>query len=412
MIAIMKIALRNLYRQKRRTYLTVSIVAFGVVAVLLFTAVADSFKNMVIGQITDSALGHLQIHKKGYVSSLESSPLDKTLRDNQIKRLQAVLDTVPEIEAYSLRLALGSMFSNYAETTNIRVIGIDPESEQAVSPLLKDRILEGGTFLKHGEILVPESLAKAFQSKIGDAIVLIATNAEGSVNGQPFTVSGMIEGVTGAAGRYGYIHLDDALTLLRMEALEVSEAAIRLHRISDLERVAALLQSQLGELVNKEGQPMFEIHTWKELSPFFNIVRMIDMMALFIQVILIAIVLISIMNVMIMAVYERVREIGTIAAIGALPGKIRTLFFCEGLFLGLFGAAVGTLISMIAIVAVKYSQLTIAIGRQDRILLNPSVSGMQILITVAIVIAVTLVAVVEPAYKASKLEPVEALRHS
>ncbi len=55
MIAMMKIALRNLYRQKRRTYLTVSIVAFGVVAVLLFTAVADSFKNMVIGQITDSA---------------------------------------------------------------------------------------------------------------------------------------------------------------------------------------------------------------------------------------------------------------------------------------------------------------------------------------------------------------------
>lgn len=411
MIAIMKIALRNLYRQKRRTYLTVSIVAFGVVAVLLFTAVADSFKNMVIGQITDSALGHLQIHKKGYVSALESSPLDKTLRNNQIAQLQAVLNAVPEIEAYSLRLALGSMFSNYAETTNIRVIGIDPESEQAVSPLLKDRIVEGA-FLKQGEILVPESLAKAFQSKIGDAVVLIATNAEGSVNGQPFTVSGMIEGVTGAAGRYGYIHLDDALTLLRMEALEVSEAAIRLHRISDLERVAALLQSQLGELVNKEGQSMFEIHTWKELSPFFNIVRMIDMMALFIQVILIAIVLISIMNVMIMAVYERVREIGTIAAIGTLPGKIRTLFFCEGLFLGLFGAAVGTLISMIAIVAVKYSHLTIAIGRQDRILLNPSVSGIQILITVAIVIGVTLVAVVEPAYKASKLEPVEALRHS
>ncbi len=291
------------------------------------------------------------------------------------------------------------------------MIGIDPDSEQTVSPLLKDRIVEG-TFLKQGEILVPESLAKGFQSKIGDAVVLIATNAEGSVNGQPFTMSGMVESVAGAAGRYGYIHLDDALTLLRMDALEISEVAIRLHRVSDLDRVAAQLHTKLDNIVNKEGQPMFEIHTWKELSPFFNIVRMIDLMALFIQVILVAIVLISILNVMVMAVHERVREIGTIAAIGTLPGKIRALFFYEGLFLGLFGTAVGTLISIIAITVVKYSHLTIPFGRQDRILLNPDVSGVQILITAAIVIGVTIVAVVEPAYKASKLEPIEALRHS
>lgn len=411
MIAMMKIALRNLYRQKRRTYLTVSIVAFGVVAVLLFTAVADSFKNMVIGQITDSALGHLQIHKKGYVSSLESAPLDKTLNENQVKKLKGILDGIPDIEAYSLRLTMGSMFSNYVETTNIRLIGIDPGSEQAVSPLLGDRILEG-RFLEQGEILVPEALAKGFQAKIGDAVVLIATNAEGSVNGQPFTVSGMVESVTGAGGRYGYIHLHDAFTLLRMESPEISEVAIRLRRVSDLDRVTAMLQRQVGELVNKEGQPMFEVHTWKDLSPFFNIIRMIDLMSLFIQVILIAIVLISIMNVMIMAVYERVREIGTIAAIGTLPGKIRALFFCEGLFLGVFGTAVGTVISIIAIIAVKYSHLTIAFGRKDQILLNPDVSVSQILLTAVIVIVVTIIAVVEPAHKASKLEPVEALRHS
>ncbi|GAK56702.1 ABC-type lipoprotein release transporter, permease component [Candidatus Vecturithrix granuli] len=411
MLAIIKIALRNLYRQKRRTYLTVSIVAFGVVAVLLFTAVADSFKTMMIGQITDSALGHLQIHKKGYVSALESAPLDKTLNENQIKKLQGILDGIPEIEAYSLRLALGGMFSNYAETTNIRVIGIDPDKEQAVSPLLKSRVLEG-KFLQRGEILVPDALAKGFESKVGDGVVLIATNVDGSVNGQAFTISGMVESVSGAGSRYGYIHLDDALTLLRMESRQVSEIAIRLKRISDLERVAARLRSELEPVVNKSGQPMFEVHTWKQLSPFFNIARMIDLMALFIQVILIAIVLISILNVMVMAVYERVREIGTIAAIGTLPGKIRALFFCEGLSLGVIGATVGSLVSIAAILAIKYAHLTFAFGRQDRILLNPNVSGMQILITAAIVIGVTIIAVVEPAYKASKLEPIEALRHS
>ncbi len=411
MLAIMKIALRNLYRQKRRTYLTVSIVAFGVVAVLLFTAVSDSFKSMMIGQITDSALGHLQIHQKGYMSSIENAPLDKTLNDEQITQVQGILDAIPEIEAYSLRLLLGGMFSNYAETTNIRVIGVYPEREQAVSPLLKDRVLTG-KFVQQGEILVPDALAKGFQSKLGDAVVLIATNLDGSVNGQPFTISGTVESVTGVGSRYGYIYLDDALTLLRMDARQVSEIAIRIKRISDLDRVAALLRARLDVIVNKDGQPMFEIHTWQELSPFFNIARMIDLMALFIQVILIAIVLISILNVMIMAVYERVREIGTMAAIGTLPGKIRALFFYEGLFLGLFGAAVGSLVSIVAIVAVKFLHLTIPFGRNDLILLNPNVSGVQILITAAIVIGVTIVAVVEPAYKASKLEPIDALRHS
>ena len=211
----MKIALRNLYRQKRRTYLTVSIVAFGVVAVLLFTAVADSFKGMMIGQITDSALGHLQIHRNGYVSSIESAPLDKTLNENQIKKIQGALDAMPEIEAYSLRLALGGMFSNYAETTNIRVLGVLPEQEQVVSPLLKDRVVEG-TFLRQGEILVPDALAKGFESKVGDGVVIIATNADGSVNGQSFTISGTVESITGVGSRYGYIHSDGGKIFLEL----------------------------------------------------------------------------------------------------------------------------------------------------------------------------------------------------
>ena len=94
--------------------------------------------------------------------------------------------------------------------------------------------------------------------------------------------------------------------------------------------------------MNKEGKPIFEVHTWEALSPFYNIARMIDVMTFFIKIMLIAIVLVSIMNVMIMAVYERIREIGTIAAIGTMPGKILSMFLIEGFSLGIFGAAIGT----------------------------------------------------------------------
>lgn len=410
MINILNIAIRNLYRQKRRTYLTMSIVAFGVVAVLLFSAVAGSFKNMMIGQITDSMLGHLQIHKKGYVSSLDSLPLDKTLTAKQVNKLKKVLDRIPEIEAYSFRILMGGMLSNYADSTSIKIAAIDPEKEPAVTPLLKDRLAKG-TFLKKGEILIPDIIAKGFKTKAGDDIVLIANNADGSVNGQPLKVSGVMESLVGPTGKYGYIHIKDAMNILRMEKLQISEVALRLKRADQLDKVAATLKDRLGNIKNKKGAPVFEIHTWYKLSPFSSIAKMIDMLALFIKVILIAIVLVSIMNVMVMAVYERMREIGTIAAIGTSPNKIRLLFLCEGMFLGVFGALAGSIISAFAILIVKYLEFTVKFGRNDNILLNPEISVSQIFVTALIVIIVSIVAVLEPAYKASKLEPIEALRH-
>jgi len=120
MINEMKIAFRNLKRQKRRTVLTVTILSFGVVAVLIFSALAGSFKNMMIGQITDSMMGHLQIHKKGYIMSLDNLPLDKMMEVKKIEELTKTLDQIPGIEAYSLRILMGGMLSNYLETTNIK----------------------------------------------------------------------------------------------------------------------------------------------------------------------------------------------------------------------------------------------------------------------------------------------------
>jgi len=411
MFNICKIAVRNLMRYKRRTLLTASLVAIGVVFVLVFISVSGSFKNMMIGQITDSFLGHVQIHKKGYVASLDSLPLTMNLGPKALGKVEKAISQTPEIEAYSKRIKFGGMFSSFVETTNVRLNGVYPEDEFKTVPLFLSRIIEGEKTIKPGEILVPELLAKGMKVKVGDTVVIIATNRDGSVNGKQFLVGGILESVSGPGGRDGYIHIDDAVEILRMDTLEISEIAIRLKNFDELQSVFGGLKDKLSSEVNKQGKPAFEVHTWEKLSPFFNIARMIDVMTFFIKLMLIAIVLVSIMNVMVTAVYERIREIGTIAAIGTLPGKIVAMFLIEGLSLGLFGALVGDILGIAVISALNVSKLTFDFGRQKGLLLSPSISLQDILTISIIVIIISVLASLQPAYKASRMNPIDALRH-
>jgi putative ABC transport system permease protein len=413
MFNIFKLAGRNLLRYKRRTLLTSTLITLGVVAVLLFVSVSGSFKAMMVGQITDSMLGHLQIHKKGYLASVDSLPLNRNLTDKQIKKVKQLLEDNKAVEAYSMRIKLGAMFSNFNETTNIRLNAVNPEQEMATAPLLTKRILEGEKegLIKQGEILIPELIAKGMKVKTGDSIVLVANNKDGSVNGQTFLVRGILEGISGPGGRDGVIHIKDARSLLRIQGAEVSEIAIRLKNMEALPKVFASLKQELESIMNKMDKPVFEVHTWEKISPFFNIAKMIDLMTFFIKIMLVAIVLVSIMNVMVMAVFERINEIGTIAAIGTSPSKIMGLFVAEGFFMGILGTAIGTVISLVAIYVMNATQISFDFGRQKGLLLSPSIGSNDVISIVLIVIAIAVLASLQPAWKAARMDPITALRH-
>jgi putative ABC transport system permease protein len=392
--------------------LTVSLIALGFIFVLGYISISGSFKNMIISQITGSMIGDLQVHRKGYVASIENLPLNMNLKPQAVKKLEGILNQQPEVEAYSPRIKFGGMFSTFVETTNIRLNGVYPEKEFKTVPLLASRITEGQKALNKGEILLPELLARGMKAKLGDMVVIVATNQDGSVNGKQFKIGGILESATGPGGRDGYVHIEDALEVLRMGEMEISEVAIRTKNFGKVEAFTQKLDGLLSGEVNKQGKPAFEVHSWQQLSPFYNIARMIDMMTIFIQVLLIAVVLISIMNVMIMAVYERIREIGTIAAIGTLPTKILSMFVMEGLCLGIIGAVIGNVIGMAIIFILNVSGwVTFDFGRQKDLVLSPTLDPMNMLVISAIVIFVSVVASLQPALKASKMEPIKALRH-
>jgi len=240
---LFKIAVRNLFRYKRRTILTISLIAIGVIFVLGYISIAGSFKRMMVSQITDSMLGHLQIHRKGYLAAIENLPLNLNLKAQAYKKLEAIINKQMEVEAYSPRLKFGGMFSNFVETTNIRLNGVYPEKEFKTVPLLATRIQMGQKALNKGEILIPELLAKGMGVKVEDMVVVIATNRDGSVNGKQFKVAGVLESATGPGGRDGYIHIEDAMEILRMEEMEVSEVAIRLKDFGQVDRKSTRLNS-------------------------------------------------------------------------------------------------------------------------------------------------------------------------
>jgi len=413
---IFKIAFRNLFRYKRRTLMTSLLIVFGVVLVIILSGVSVSFKSMMIGSITDSMLGHLQIHKRGYVSSIDNLPLHLNIDEKGIMQLGKIFEKHKDkIEAHSYRIKLGAMLSNFIETTNIRLTAVQPQMENATCPRLTERIIGGVAdptkFVERGKIIIPENLAKGLKLKAGDEVVLVANNKDGSVNGLSMTVSNVIEGLLGPSGRDGFIHIDDAKTLLRIYGNEINEVAIRLKNPNQLDEVNELLAGELSQIKNRQNNPVFELHTWADLSPFATIATIVDLLIITVKIVLIAIVLISILNVMMMSVYERVSEIGTISAIGTLPSKVLLLFMAEGFSLGIISTIIGNIIGVLALFVINILKIHFSFGRMKDILLETSIAPSELISVSLIVIIIAVFSSLQPALKASKMQPVDALRH-
>jgi len=404
------IAFRNLFRNKRRTILTSSLIAFGVVLVIVFGGLAISFKSQMVGILTNTAMGDLQIHSKGYVESIDNLPLNLTLSGQKLAGVEKMLKAIPEISAYSPRIKFGAMISNYAQTSNIRMSAVYPQMENRTVPefakRIKGKISDPDQFLKPGEILVPDNLMKGLSLKIGDEIVLVATNKDGSVNAVTLRIAAITENVFGPSGKDGYMHIQDAQVLLREDEPEIVEIAIHLQKYDQLSKV----YTQLKKEVNTSDSNL-EVHTWEQLSPFASIARIVDLLILVVKFILISIVLVSILNIMTMSVYERISEIGTIAAIGTPPRRILSLFLIEGFAMGLVSTIAGIVIGLGILWILNITKIDFTFGMMN-ISLAPSIPVGEVIMVAIIVIVVSLFAGFQPAYKASKMEPVDALGHN
>lgn len=399
------LALRNVSRQKRRSSVAISAVCFGVVALLLAGGFIEWIYQAMREDTIHSHLGHAQIVRPGYLESGMADPFAYLLPDAPSER-QAIAG-LPHVQAVAPRLAFSGLISHGEATISFVADGVDPEQEALLSRTLLISAGEGLSSKDPQGIIIGDGLAANLGVTVGDPVVLLSTTAAGGINAVEGHVRGLFSTVTKA-------YDDSALRLplpLARQLLRVTGAHRWLILLDDTAQTERLLSTLRGRF---QGQA-FDVVSWNQLADFYNkTVALFSKQVGVMKLIIAIIIVLSISNTLTMSVMERTREIGTSMALGYDRRAILRLFVSEAALLGLFGGALGVLVGVAA------AQVISAIG-----IPMPPPPGMargftgQIHVTwrlaadaLVLAFGTTLLASFYPAWKASRMNIVDALRHS
>ncbi|PKO56492.1 MAG: ABC transporter permease [Betaproteobacteria bacterium HGW-Betaproteobacteria-21] len=397
------LASRNLLRQRRRAALALLIICGGVITFLL----AGGFINWVLESMRESTihsqLGHVQITRPGYLREGLGDPYRYLLPADT----GAARENAPaSLRTLAPRLSFNGLLSKGDDTISFIGEGVDPVLE---APIAKAITIAEGRSLEESpvdSVLLGVGLAANISARPGDTVVLLGTTAEGGINAVELTVAGLFATTTKA--------YDD--TALRVPI----EVARRLMRVEGATSWVLLLDQTeqtddvVAELRQRLPADQFEVIPWSDLADFYNkTVVLFSQQVGVIRILIALIVVLSISNTLTMAVIERTAEIGTSMAIGVRRSGILSQFVLEGALLGLaggligvaLGLIVGTLVSIIGIPMPPPPGM--AMGFIGEISISPKLALDGFLLA----FLTTLLASIFPAWKASRMIIVDALRH-
>jgi putative ABC transport system permease protein len=335
------LALRNLVRQKRRSALMGTVVAFGFAAFALAGGfIAQSFDSLKEGSIR--RVGHLQIVDRRAVGRSEETTLEFGLPDGERARAIAARD--PAVEAVLPRIDFVGLASNGTKSIPYLGVGVDPGPE-AKATGAKDLIASGAYLSGDGGdgVVLGTGLASALNVKPGDRVTLMGVTPDGSLNAVDAVVSGLADvQFKELNDRYLAAGVGLVSRLLQSQGV-LSKLVVFLKPGADENAAAARLKQELIA----GGFPVDLLH-WQSLAIFYGQVRLLYIGIFgFVGAVLVVIVILSAAIVMTMAVSERTREIGTLRALGTRPSGIRNLFLAEGLVLAVVGCVAGALFAFV-----------------------------------------------------------------
>lgn len=400
----LKLAARDLARNRGRTLISLSAIAFGVIALLL----AGGFVEWIFWAIREAAiqtgLGHIQISQAGYREAGIADP-KKFLLPGDGPELR-LARAAPHVEAIGERVSLSGLVSSGETTLGFIGDAVDPEAEKVLSRVLQ----------VHGEnlhpsdrtgILLGRGLAKALGVRPGDRVTFIVSLPGGGIN----AVEGRVRGVFATEVK---AYDDSAVRMpvaLARDLLRIKGSHLWVAGLTATEKTDAVM----AYLRERLPAGKFELRTWLDLSDFYQksvalLSRQLELIALIIG----AIVVLGISNTLTMSVLERTGEVGTMLALGTPRRDVLRLFVVEGLLLGVAGALLGLAIGFALASVISWIGIPMPpppgrdTGYSAEIMLTPRLAALG----AAVAIVPATVASLYPAWKASRLPIVDALRHN
>jgi len=385
--------------------MAVAAVTFGIVALML----ASGFIEWIYFDLRESTihaqLGHLQIVRPGYQSAGRSDPFAYLLPAKS-DALDAVRRT-PHVKAVAPRLHFSGLASHGDTTISFVGEAVEPALE---SDLSRSLLIEKGRALTEGDaqaVLFGAGLAHNLGVDVGDRVVLLVTTASGGINAVELTVRGLFSTVTKAYDDSALrVPIDTARTLLRVKGAHAW--VVLLDDTGETDAVAARLRAELPAA-------QFEITPWYALADFYRkTVELFSKQVGIVRIIIGAIIVLSISNTLTMAVLERTGEIGTSMALGVPRRRILGQFISEGVALGIVGGIAGIalgvlLASIISAIGIPMPPPPgMAHGYIGQIRITPTLT----LTAFALAAVTAIVASLYPAWRASRLEIVDALRRN
>lgn len=399
------VALRNVTRQYRRSLFGISAVAFGVVALLLAAGFIEWIFWATREGTIQGGLGHVQVMRSGYRADGHADPWRFLMPQSSTP--METIEKFPGVRVMAPRLAFNGIISHGDASVSFFGEGLDPEQELEVSRTLQITSGENLSSDSPKGVLLGRGLADNLGVKVGDTVVLMSNTPTGGVNAVECTVRGLFTTVSKA-------YDDSALRLplpLTQKLLRVSGV----HRwilVLDDTTLTTPTTDALREQLRGSG---LDFVPWYEQADFYNkLVALLSNQLGAVKLIIAVIIVLSISNTMMMNVLERTAEIGTCLAIGRSTRQILRQFIFEGLSIGLIGGALGLTLSVALASLISY----VGIPMPPPPGMSQGYSG-EILLTVPLAIdtfllalGTTLLASVYPAWKASRMEIVDALRHN
>ncbi len=402
----LKLAVRGLARNRRRSLITLIAVAVGLAGLVFLWGYVGGINRQMIGNITSYLTGHVQIHQKGYH---DDPTLDLAFAGPG--GLAPRLAATGTVTAFAPRVEGKALASGPDKTRGVLVIGIDPVRERAVTTLA--RAIKQGKYLEADDpqgIVLGARVAEILRVVVGDEVTLVTQAADGSIGAGRYRVRGIFaSGIDLIDGVYVFLTLPAAQELFVLEG-RVTTLAARLAELDRLPATQAALARAFG--------PDYEVLGWERLMPALaDDVEFHEMLTYIILFVVFVVVVLGLANTILMGVMERTHELGVMLALGTAPAEIARVMLYEALLLGVAGVAFGDALGMSVVAwfgsqGLDMSHYAKAVQMMPGLtgIVYPSIGGGELLMLSLLVLATTVAASVYPAWKAATLMPIAAIR--